>query len=117
MTKVLLVDDERCLLDALCALLAEEGFEVTVAGNGREALERLPSFAPDVVVSDIMMPVMDGQQLLRWLRQQPSTRDLPVILMSAAPLKPGEGVPLLRKPFSADTLVAEIRRAVERRSR
>ena len=115
MTKVLLVDDDRCLLDALCALLAEEGFDVTVAGNGREALERLPTCAPDVVVTDVMMPVMDGQQLLRSLREQPSTRELPVILMSAAPLKPGDGVPLLRKPFRADALVAEIRRAVEGR--
>jgi CheY-like chemotaxis protein len=112
MTKVLLVDDERCLLDALSTLLADEGFEISSAFNGREALERLATFAADVVVSDVMMPVMDGQQLLRRLREQPATRGIPVILMTAAQLLPFDGVTVLRKPFHGDDLVAEIRRAV-----
>jgi CheY-like chemotaxis protein len=115
MTKVLLVDDERCLVEALCTLLVDEGFEVSAASNGRDALERLSTFAADVVVSDVMMPIMDGQQLLRHIRDQPETHSLPVILMTAAHVPAAAGVAVLRKPFHADALVAEIRRAVRAR--
>jgi len=115
MTRVLLVDDERCLLETLYALLVDEGFEVSTAYNGREAVERLPEFAPDVVVSDVMMPVMDGQQLLQQLRQEPTTRAIPVILMTAGKAPAGDAVTVLRKPFHADVLVSEIRRAVQQR--
>jgi CheY-like chemotaxis protein len=113
MTTVLLVDDERCLLEALALVLEEEGFEVMMAFNGREAVDRLSASPPDVVVSDVMMPIMDGRQLLRQLRSEPSTRDIPVILMTAAPLPELEnGVPVIRKPFDIDALLTEIRRAM-----
>jgi CheY-like chemotaxis protein len=115
MTKVLLVDDERCLLDALCTLLVDEGFEVISAFNGREALERLSRFSPDVVVTDVMMPIMDGEQLLRRIREHPATSGIPVILMTAAHMISRNGVVVLRKPFHADVLLAEIRRAVDNR--
>jgi CheY-like chemotaxis protein len=82
---------------------------------GREALERLEAFAPDVVVSDVMMPVMDGEQLLQSLRERPATRSIPVILMTAARGPAIDTVPVLRKPFHADALLREIQRAVQQR--
>jgi CheY-like chemotaxis protein len=115
MIKVLLVDDERCLLEALSYLLSEEGFQVATAFNGREALDLLATAPADVVISDIMMPVMDGWQLLEALRGSPGTRDIPVILMTAAPGHVGgndSGMRVLRKPFGMDVLLNEIRRVL-----
>jgi two-component system alkaline phosphatase synthesis response regulator PhoP len=115
MIKVLLVDDERCLLEALSYLLSEEGFQVVTAFNGREALDLLATAPVDVVISDIMMPVMDGWQLLEALRGAPSTRDIPVILMTAAPghvRRNDSGTSVLRKPFGMDVLLNEIRRVL-----
>jgi CheY-like chemotaxis protein len=119
MARVLIVEDERCLQEAIAALLVAEGYEVALAANGREALERLSDWRADLVLTDVMMPVMDGRQLLREIRSNGSYRDLPVILMTAAPdvIKAGmrEPVPLLRKPFVIEALTKEIRRALEPR--
>jgi CheY-like chemotaxis protein len=119
MARVLIVEDERCLQEAIAALLIAEGYEVALAANGREALERLSDWKADLVLTDVMMPVMDGRQLLRELRSNGSFRDLPVILMTAAPdvARAGmpERVPLLRKPFVIEALTSEIRRALSER--
>jgi CheY-like chemotaxis protein len=117
MARVLIVEDERCLQEAIAALLVAEGYDVALASNGREALERLSDFKADVVLTDVMMPVMDGRQLLLEIRANGTFHDLPVILMTAAPdvLRAGvrEPVPLLRKPFVIEALTSEIRRALE----
>jgi CheY-like chemotaxis protein len=115
MAKVLLVDDERCLLEAMSYLLAEEGYQVIPAFNGREALDLMRTIRPDVVVSDVMMPVMDGWKLVEAMRQSPHTHDIPVILMTAATGQnrgSDSGVPVLRKPFGMDILLTEIRRVL-----
>jgi CheY-like chemotaxis protein len=83
---VLLVDDEHAILDALSGILEDEGFRVVTAGNGREALARLQEGTPpDVALVDVMMPVMDGRELLREMQGDPRWRDIPVVLMSAVP--------------------------------
>jgi CheY-like chemotaxis protein len=114
--KVLIVDDELCLQEAIAALLIAEGYDVALASNGREALEQLSAWKPDVVLSDVMMPVMDGRQLLTEIRSNGSFRDLPVILMTAAPdalrTVVHDAVPLLRKPFLIESLTDELRRAL-----
>jgi CheY-like chemotaxis protein len=82
---VLLVDDEHAILDALSGILEDEGFRVMTAGNGREALTRLEEGAADVALVDVMMPVMDGRELLRELQASARWRHMPVVLMSAVP--------------------------------
>ena len=88
MAKVLVVDDERGIRELLSDKLAEAGHEVIEAGDGQTALERAWQESPDVILLDVLMPVMDGLQALARLRQDPATEGIPVILLTAfSPLK------------------------------
>ncbi|MGQ0562336.1 MAG: response regulator [Gemmatimonadota bacterium] len=79
--KVLVVDDERSILDTVEILLRGEGFEAAVAQSGREALERFDELGPDIVVTDIRMPGVTGLDLLEAVRARDP--EVPVILMTA----------------------------------
>jgi len=121
MAKVLVVDDERSILDTLEILLRGEGFEVDVAQSGREALDRFPDFAPDVVVADIRMPGVTGIELLSAVKE--ADPETPVILMTAqaslqsAVQAVNQGAfYYLQKPFSNADLIALCRRAAEARA-
>jgi two-component system response regulator HydG len=118
---VLVVDDETSILDSVRILLKTEGFTPHVAHGGRAGLEALATMRPDIVVSDVRMPGVDGLQLLAAARAQDPT--LPVVLMTAqATLQSAiqavnDGAfYYLQKPFRNDELVAIVRRAAETRS-
>lgn len=120
MSKILIVDDETAILDTLQILLRREGFEVTAAQSGREALAYLEEATPDVVLSDIRMPGVTGLDLLAAIRERDP--ELPVILMTAqaslqsAMQAVNQGAfYYLQKPFSNDELVALCQRAAEAR--
>ncbi|HEY8185288.1 MAG TPA: diguanylate cyclase [Pyrinomonadaceae bacterium] len=81
---VLLVEDNPEKSEMLKVALAREGYEVHTAANGREGLSAIESFQPDLVVSDIMMPDVNGYELARRIRENPRTRYIPIILQSAA---------------------------------
>jgi CheY-like chemotaxis protein len=81
MKKILIVDDEEAIRLLYKEELEEEGFTVELANNGREALEKLPLFRPDLITLDIKMPVMDGIEALKRIREV--NRQLPIILCSA----------------------------------
>ena len=83
MPKVLVVDDDPVIVQLLRVNFEIEGFEVVSAGDGREGLERARVDRPDVILSDIMMPRVDGLELLTHLKHHPQTQALPVILLSA----------------------------------
>jgi CheY-like chemotaxis protein len=83
--KVLCVDDEPDLLYLFSFVLTRSGHEVVQAANGAEALERIAESRPDVIVTDLMMPVMDGRELIERLRADPATADIPILLVSATP--------------------------------
>ena len=80
--RVLIVDDDRRILDLLVELLQLEGYEVATAADGAEAIELSIGFAPDVVVSDVVMPVVGGLELCRRLKEDPRTAYIPVLLIS-----------------------------------
>lgn len=82
--KILIVDDEPFNVDYLEQELEEADYDTIRAGNGQEALAKVESEAPDLVLLDIMMPVMDGFEVLRRLKANPATRDIPVIVISAS---------------------------------
>ena len=107
---VLIVDDEFGLADVTAALLTDLGYEVAIAINGKLGLELLSTRVADVVITDVMMPVMDGPEMIRRMRADPRFATIPVILMSALP----EAVPqgdaalhnaVLLKPFSLGELL------------
>lgn len=113
MTAVLLVDDEFDLLACLRDVLEDEGYQVVTAQNGREALTQLDAHQVDLVVTDLMMPVMSGVDLLRHLRADPRRPDLPTLVVSAGlnrRIVEQLDSPYLRKPFDLDAFVAEVRR-------
>jgi len=81
--RLLVVDDEPNLLRAVAACLKSEGYEVNTARSGREALMQLAEAVPDLLVSDIRMPGMDGYQLARQLRGSPRTALVPIVFLTA----------------------------------
>ena len=103
MANVLVVDDEPALLDLLTEVVTEAGHQVRRAGNGREAFALAQQDPPDLVISDVMMPLMSGTELLAALRADPVLADTPVVLISAGARPPSatttELTVYLRKPF------------------
>jgi CheY-like chemotaxis protein len=104
---VLVVDDEFGIAEVLQAILEDEGHRVLTAINGRAALERIAEQKPDIVLSDYMMPVMDGAALLATLSAEPMLSGIPVVLMSslqeAAVAERCSGyAAFIRKPFRID---------------
>lgn len=81
--RILIVDDDPVILRLLQINFRLEGYDVDSAGRGDEALRRARETVPDVVVLDIMMPGVDGFDVLRQLKDDPASRDVPVILLSA----------------------------------
>src|SRR5215470_13966507 len=82
---VLIVDDEFGLADITADLLTEEGYDVALAINGKLGLESLAVRRADIVITDLMMPVMDGPELIRQMRANPELAAIPAILMTALP--------------------------------
>ena len=81
--RLLLVDDNKVNVELLQSILAPEGYEIITAKRGREALERVRTHPPDLVLLDIMMPDMDGYQVLKALQSREATREIPVIFITA----------------------------------
>jgi two-component system alkaline phosphatase synthesis response regulator PhoP/two-component system response regulator VicR len=77
------VDDDQSITLVVQMSLQSEGYEVVTARNGREALEMVREHQPDMVVMDVMMPIMDGLSALRILKEDESTADIPVIMLTA----------------------------------
>ena len=80
---VLIVEDEWAIADWLEVLLSENGYNVLVASNGREALDILHRETPDLVLTDFMMPFVDGAGLIAAMQEKPATRDIPVVEMTS----------------------------------
>ena len=116
---VLLVEDDRDTREMYSQYLSYSGLQVTEARTGRRALETLRQHRPDVVVTDLAMPEMDGRELSRRLRSDHSTSNLPIIAVSGQ-LGPGEGVAgadvVLEKPCEPDRLLHVIEDVLHSRS-
>jgi len=82
-SKILIVDDEPFNVDYLEQELAELGYETISAANGQEALDKVAAEAPDLILLDVMMPVMDGFTVCRLLKEQDETRLIPIVIMTA----------------------------------
>lgn len=82
-TRVMLVDDTEALRFALGRVLRLYGFDVCEAVDGRDALDHMAEFQPQMVLTDLMMPVMDGVELIRQIHSTPETSDIPVVALTA----------------------------------
>ena len=119
--RLLVVDDEAKLLRAVAVTLREEGYEVATARSGAEALVSINASVPDLIISDIRMPGMDGYQLARALRSNPRTELIPVIFLTAkgerkdrlAGIRAGVDA-YLTKPFDPEELLAVVSNILSR---
>ena len=113
--KILVVDDEEDILHFLELVLREKGYDVATASSGHEALTRAQLDRPDLILLDIMMPQMDGWEVLKLLRVEADTARIPVAMLSARTeakdrvqgLQEG-AVDYICKPFSLQELLAKI---------
>lgn len=81
--KIAVIDDEKTLANAVRDLLSSRNFDVKIAYNGKDGLELIKAEKPELVILDIMMPLMDGRDVLLALKRDTSTKDIPVILLTA----------------------------------
>ena len=122
-TRVLVIEDDASIQEVLRYSLVQAGFTVEIAGSAEEAQKAVARVLPDVVLVDLMLPGMSGSAFARQLRQNPRTRELPIIMVTAradesdrvAGLEIGAD-DYLPKPFSPRELVARIRAVLRRRA-
>ena len=120
MTKVLIVEDEISFSDALAYLLKKESYEVEVAINGKEAIDSFNSFAPDLILLDLMIPEVSGTEVCRVIR---STSQVPIIMLTAKDSEIDKVVGLelgaddyVTKPYSSRELLARMKAVMRRNS-
>jgi CheY-like chemotaxis protein len=109
--RVMVVEDEPAIRDCIAMLLKDAGYEVQSAANGLQALDQLAARPPDVIVTDLMMPVMGGWEFIAACRANPMTADIPIVVLSATyaaqPHHPAiHGA--LPKPFELSALLGVI---------
>jgi len=119
--KVLVVDDEPHIADLAKVKLSNGGFDVRTANSGPEALEAVASDPPDVIVLDVMMPGMDGWEVARRLKEDPETRDIAILMLTALGVHE-ESMPqavhideYYTKPFEGGRLLKLVRKLAEGR--
>ena len=115
--RILIVDDEPSIVISLQYLMAREGYEVAVAGDGEAALQAIEAQPPDLVILDVMMPRLNGFEVCRRIRADPRWRAVRVLMLTAKgrEVEMTHGLELgadayVTKPFSTRDLVAEIHR-------
>jgi len=118
---ILIVDDEFGVLEVLEFILIDAGFKVVSALNGQEALARLEETRPDLAIVDFMMPILDGNGVIKAIRSDNRMRDIPIILASALPEKTirerCDGyTTFLRKPYKTEQLLEEIYKLLDHSS-
>ena len=119
--KILIIEDERSLIDILSYNLSREGFDVISASDGTEGLRRAQTSAPDVIVLDLMLPGIDGLQICRQLRSDPKTQGIRIVMLTAKSEEVDEIVGFnmgaddyVAKPFKIKPLISRIKALLRR---
>ncbi len=119
--QILLIDDERGISDPLSYALRKEGFEVTCSFDGQDGLRRAQSLLPDLILLDLMLPIVEGLEVCRQLRGDPRTREIPVLMLTARSEEIDEVVGFnmgaddyVTKPFKMKPLVQRVKALLRR---
>lgn len=119
--QILLIDDERGISDPLSYALRKEGFEVTCSFDGQDGLRRAQSLLPDLILLDLMLPIIEGLEVCRQLRGDPRTREIPVLMLTARSEEIDEVVGFnmgaddyVTKPFKMKPLVQRVKALLRR---
>ena len=117
MVKILVAEDERDIRELIEFTLHYAGFEIDMATNGVEAVEKATKIVPDLILMDVRMPRMTGYQACKALKENPETKDIPVIFLSAkgqeSEIQEGLEVGAMEyilKPFATDVLTSQVKR-------
>lgn len=108
---ILVMDDDLAMQTVLEIALREAGYQVVLANDGEEGIEKLKTFTPNLVISDIMMPQMDGVETFQRIKDQLQNEGIPIFIMTALNRKPwfadleAEGAVIIQKPFDIDQLL------------
>jgi two-component system alkaline phosphatase synthesis response regulator PhoP len=120
--KILVVEDEETTASLIDYKLTNSGYQTTVVPDGIQALESLRTSLPDLIILDLMMPLMSGREFLITLREKPDCARIPVIILSAKTLEKDvlEGLALgaddfMKKPFSPSELIARVKTHLARK--
>jgi two-component system phosphate regulon response regulator PhoB len=120
--RVLIIEDERALTKVLAYNLQREGYDTTIAHDGQEGLRRAQTLLPDLIILDLMLPLMSGLDVCREIRASDRTRDIPIIMLTAKAEETDQIVGFsmgaddyVTKPFSVKVLLQRIK-ALKRRS-
>ena len=115
-SRILLVEDEPELRLALSVRLTAAGFVCEVAGDGKEGLAKSQQWQPDLIVADLVMPEMDGYEMVRCLQGDPRTASIPVVVLTALPSRSLEprlaelkAACVMHKPFDSSELLVTVR--------
>jgi len=121
MSKILVVEDERDIRELIGFTLRFAGFEVVLAANGAEAIEKAPQVQPDLILLDVRMPRMTGYEACRHLKENPATSTIPIVFLSAkgqdGEIKRGldsGAVEYIVKPFAPDELTSQVKDILQR---
>ncbi|MEW5895727.1 MAG: response regulator [Candidatus Omnitrophota bacterium] len=115
--KILLVDDEPDFLSVVRMRLSKAGYDVICAKDGKDALDHLRLKIPDIIITDVMMPVMDGIDLFQELRNRPDTKDIPIIVITVkdrleASFKAVGVDEFIAKPFEIEDLLKKVQKCL-----
>jgi DNA-binding response OmpR family regulator len=113
MSRILIIEDEDTLGDALSSVLQDEGHETFLAMNGQEGLKLLEETRPHLVILDLMLPIVEGTEVLE--QRSETARDVPVVVISSASrelLQDQAVTAFLEKPFTLESLLSEVERAL-----
>jgi two-component system phosphate regulon response regulator PhoB len=120
-TRILIIEDERQLTEVLSYNLQREGYEITVAHDGQEGLRKAQTILPDLIILDLMLPVMSGLEVCRELRSGDRTKEIPIVILTAKAEETDQVVGFsmgaddyVTKPFSVKVLLQRIK-ALQRR--
>lgn len=121
MAKILIVDDEIQLIEMVQMRLEANGYETVTANDGKEGIEKVKSENPDLIILDIMMPLMDGYEVCKILKNDPQYSKIPIIFLSAKAQEEGlkngkeKGADaFVKKPFETSDLLAKIKELLEK---
>ena len=109
MTRVLIVDDEPDIRDTLQEFLADAGFAVTTAADGAIAMDQLTEERPCLVILDLIMPVLDGNELIERMRESEELADVPIVITTSDPARAPSGIPVMKKPMNLNRLLTVVR--------
>ena len=121
--KILIVDDEEDILNLLSRKLAHAGYQVVKASTGKEAVQKTKQYAPNLILLDIVLPDIDGADVVKLLEEEPALRKIPVIFMSGIISKEDDTKPFITiggvkytaipKPFNYEDMLAEIQKVLK----